>query len=196
MNRRTALCCTQTSHVIIQTSQIVVIIMICHSHSLPLCFVIYSIHVLDFKQPDAIHWLLSLTLKISLKLQNHLESWKTVIQEKFSEHNERCEVTELFDLLCLKRSCPPLPLRAHHQLQLPLLTLLPPYFFMAGSLLFTWFIQASLSSSLSSPVSETAQDPATTYCPPSCSVTNSRPSFITLIIVTSLDMFYLCPSCL
>lgn len=79
---------------IIQTTQIVVIIMICHSHSLPFCFVIYSIHVLDFKQPGAVYRLLGLTLKISLKLQKHLESWKTIIQEKFSEHNERCEVTE------------------------------------------------------------------------------------------------------
>lgn len=77
MNRKTALCCTQTSHVIIQTSQIVVVIMNCHSHSLPLSFVIYSVPVLDFKQPDAVHWLLGLTLEISLKLQKHLESWKT-----------------------------------------------------------------------------------------------------------------------
>lgn len=97
MNRKTALCCTQTSHVIIQTLQIVVIIMICYSHSLPLRFVIYSIHVLDFKQPDTVHWLLGLILKISLKFQKHLESCKTIIQEKFLERNERCEVTELFD---------------------------------------------------------------------------------------------------
>lgn len=84
----------------------------------------------------------------------------------------------------------PLPFLAHHQLHLHLLTLLPLYFFMVGSLPFAWFIQASSSSSLSSP-SETAWDPATAYYP-CCSVTSSRP-FLPLILVTYLDMFYLCP---
>lgn len=167
----------------------------CHNHDLSfsqsstlLCHLQHS--CVDFKRPDAAHWLLGLTLKL-LKLQKHLESWKGITQEEFSEHHERCEETELFDLFCLKKS--PLPLLAHHQLQLPLLKLLPPYVFMVGSLPFASFIQVSSSSSLSSPLSKTAPEPAITYCPRSCSLTNS--TFSPLIVITYLDMCYLSLSC-
>lgn len=149
----------------------------CHNHDLSFSQSSTSLRHLqhscvDFKWPDAAHWLLGLTLKL-LKLQKCLERWKSITQEKFSEHQEGCEETELFDLFCLKKSCVPLPLLAHHQLQLPLLKLLPQYVFMVGSSL--RIIYSVSSSSLSSPLSKPAPEPATTYCPCSCSLTNSRP---------------------
>lgn len=56
-------CLLSSYHMIILISQTVVTVMHSHSLSLPLCFVIYSIHVLDCKQPDAVHELLGLILK-------------------------------------------------------------------------------------------------------------------------------------
>lgn len=55
--------------------------MICHSHAIPFCFVIYSNHVLVFKQSDVVHYLVHLTLKISLTWQKHLKVGKLSSKE-------------------------------------------------------------------------------------------------------------------
>lgn len=119
INRKTALCCTQTSHVMIQTSQIAVRIMICHSHAIPFCFVIYSNHVLVFKQSDVVHYLVHLTLKISLTWQKHLKvgklsskenSWNTTKDRKRLKNPVWCILFEKGLSLCISshttsRSC-------------------------------------------------------------------------------------------
>lgn len=186
MNRKPALCCAQTSHVRIQTSQTVVITTICPSRSLPLCFVIYGIHRLDFKQPDAVCWLLGLTVKMPLKLQTPHRTLGNYCPGEVPRAQWKMG-SEHFDLLWTSL-IQPLPLLAH-QLQLLLLRLPALCLLISSSLHFTWFIQLPSSSSLSSSLSKEAQDPATTtlwlcyYLQTFCTINHSY-----------LDMFFLCPS--
>lgn len=138
-----------------------------------------------------------LTLKL-LKLQKHLESWKTPTwKNPWSAMKDVKWVNNpLFDLLGLKRSCPPLPLLHTTSCVCPCSRCCLRYFSVVGSLPFTGFIHEASSSSLSSPLSKTAWDTVTTYCPPSCSVTNSRSSFsplITFVCTCFTSVFYKIP---